>query len=79
VEVSGQLYPRGKRPDTHWIGDWVVPGAGLDVMEKRKIACPCRESNMPTELALNKNRNYFVLLLILTLVWAFISYVSILR
>jgi hypothetical protein len=26
------LYPR----DTHWIGGWVCPRAGLDTMEKRK-------------------------------------------
>jgi hypothetical protein len=29
---------------THWIGDWVGPRVGLDVVEKRKIL-PCRESN----------------------------------
>jgi hypothetical protein len=30
---------------THWIGDWVGLGAGLDAMEK-KIAVPCRETNL---------------------------------
>jgi hypothetical protein len=24
------LYPQGKVPDTHWIGGWVDPRAGLD-------------------------------------------------
>jgi hypothetical protein len=51
------LYPR----DTHWIGGWVGPRAGLDTMEKRKNPCPCQESNpgcpacslvaIPTELS----------------------------
>jgi hypothetical protein len=27
---------------THWIGDWVAPRAGLDVLVKRKMPCPCR-------------------------------------
>jgi hypothetical protein len=34
------LRPGRFTPGTHWIGDWVSPGAGLDrldVVEKRKI------------------------------------------
>jgi hypothetical protein len=39
------LYPRERTPDTHWIGDWVGPRAGLDAVAKRKIPSPFRESN----------------------------------
>jgi hypothetical protein len=41
--VSGQLHapaalPNGERaPETHWIGGWVDPSAGLDDMEKWKF------------------------------------------
>jgi len=28
------------RSGTHWIGGWVGPTAGLDVLETRKISCP---------------------------------------
>jgi hypothetical protein len=28
------LYPRESVPDTHWIGGWVGPRAGLDDVEK---------------------------------------------
>jgi hypothetical protein len=31
-------------PGIHWIGGWVGPRAGLNIMEKRKI-CHCREPN----------------------------------
>jgi hypothetical protein len=31
------LYPRGKSPGTHLLGDWVGPTAGLDDMEKLKL------------------------------------------
>jgi len=30
-------YPRGKRPDTHFIRDWLDAKAGLDDVSKRKI------------------------------------------
>jgi hypothetical protein len=29
-EVQVLLCPRGKNPDTHWIGGWVGPRAGLE-------------------------------------------------
>jgi hypothetical protein len=44
--VSGQLHvpaalpPGEKDPDTHWIGGWVDPRAGLDDLEKRKFLTP---------------------------------------
>jgi len=34
----------GKNTGTQSTGDWVVPKAGLNVLEKRKILCPCRAS-----------------------------------
>lgn len=34
----------GNNPGTHCIGGWVGPGAGLDVMEKRRISCFYQES-----------------------------------
>jgi hypothetical protein len=40
-----QLYPRGKRPDTHWIGGCVGPRAGLGAMELRTISCLCQVTN----------------------------------
>jgi hypothetical protein len=51
------LYPRGKSPDTHWIGGWVDPRASLDDVEKRKfltlpglklrpLSCPARSQSL---------------------------------
>jgi hypothetical protein len=43
MEVSGQLHaavalPRGERaPGIPWVGGWVGPRAGLDMVVKRKI------------------------------------------
>jgi len=36
---------RERTPDTHWIGGWGGPRAGLDAVVKRKIPRPRRESN----------------------------------
>jgi hypothetical protein len=52
MEVSGQLHaptalPPGKNPNTHWIGDWVSPRAGLETMVKIKIPSPRQDSNPP--------------------------------
>ena len=33
----------GKNFDTHLIGAWVGSKTGMDVLEKRKMSCPCRE------------------------------------
>jgi hypothetical protein len=37
--------PGERAPSTHWIGGWVGPEAGLDVVPKKKISFPCRDSN----------------------------------
>jgi hypothetical protein len=39
------LYPRNRARGTHWIRGWVGPRACLEAVKKRKISCPCRESN----------------------------------
>jgi hypothetical protein len=42
MEMTGQLHApaafnTGERaPDTHWLGGWVGPRAGLDMVSKRK-------------------------------------------
>jgi hypothetical protein len=41
------LYSQGKAPDTHLIGGWVGPRAGLDVLVRRKIPSPCWDWNPP--------------------------------
>jgi hypothetical protein len=44
---SSRFNHRERTPGTHWIGDWVGPRAGLDTVVKRKIPCPCRDTNPP--------------------------------
>jgi hypothetical protein len=41
----GRFTARESAPNTHWIGSWVGPRAGLDDVEKIKISFPCQESN----------------------------------
>jgi hypothetical protein len=54
MEVSDQLHvpatlpPEERAPDTHWMGGWVGSIAILDVVVKREIPSPCRESNPNT-------------------------------
>ena len=39
------LYPRVYAPQYHCRGGWTGPGVNLDVLEQRKIPCPCWDSN----------------------------------
>jgi hypothetical protein len=39
------LCTRSKSHDTHWVGGWVCPRAGLDAVAKKRNPCPCRESS----------------------------------
>jgi hypothetical protein len=39
-----RITPRERAPGTQWIGGWVGPRTGLEVVEKRNIF-PCRQSN----------------------------------
>jgi hypothetical protein len=39
------LYTLDKGPDTHWIGGWMGPTAGMHAVGKRKTSCPCLERN----------------------------------
>jgi hypothetical protein len=45
LHATAALLPREKALGAHWIGSWLDPRAGLDVVVKRKIPIPCRESN----------------------------------
>jgi len=38
----GSFTPGKEHPGNHWIGGWVGPVAGLDAVEKNKIASPRR-------------------------------------
>jgi hypothetical protein len=45
VSCPGFFTPEVGAPGIYWVGDWVGPRAGLDSVKKRRISCPCRESN----------------------------------
>jgi len=46
MEVNNPLQaPIALALGTHWTRSSVIPSAGLDVLEKRKISCPCTESS----------------------------------
>jgi hypothetical protein len=44
---AGCIIPRERASDTHWIGGWVGPRAGLDSfdVEDKSFPYPCRESD----------------------------------
>jgi hypothetical protein len=44
VSRPGHFTSRERAPCAHWIGDWMTR-ADLDDVEKRRICCPCRETN----------------------------------
>jgi len=50
MEVSGQLLalaplpPGARAPGTHWIGGWIGPRAGLNMMMRSKNPSSCWES-----------------------------------
>jgi hypothetical protein len=50
VSHSGRFTSREGAPGTHWTGDWVGPRAVRDVVVKRKIPSPRRESNPRTPM-----------------------------
>jgi hypothetical protein len=50
ASCTGRFTPRERAPGTHWIGDWEGPRAVLDVVVKRKIPSPRRESNPRTPI-----------------------------
>jgi hypothetical protein len=39
---SGRFIPWGKGPDTDWIGDWVSPRDGMEVVGKIKLSAHAR-------------------------------------
>jgi hypothetical protein len=42
---SGSFTP-GENSDTHRIGGWLGHRSGLDILEKRIVTWPCRDSNL---------------------------------
>jgi len=48
LALRGQLYalaylPPGKKAfGIHWLGDWVGPRAGLDMLAKREVSAPAK-------------------------------------
>jgi hypothetical protein len=51
---SGRFTFGERAPGTHRIGGCVNPIAGLDAVDKRKISCPCRESNQGSPAGLRR-------------------------
>jgi hypothetical protein len=40
ASLPGRITPGERAPRTHWIAGWVDPRAGLDNVEKKKLALP---------------------------------------
>jgi hypothetical protein len=64
--MNGQLHapaalPTEKATGTHCIGSWVGPRPSLDIIERRKIFWPCRESN-PGRAARSRRYTYWAIL-----------------
>ena len=56
VNSKVDRFAPGERPRiTSRIGGWVCPRSGLDILEKRESACPCRDSN-PASFSLSLHR-----------------------
>jgi len=55
----GHFTPREKASGTYWIGGWVGPGAGLDMVAKRKFPALARTQtpNHPTQPIPLNNRS----------------------
>jgi hypothetical protein len=45
VSRPGRFTTWQKAHGTHWAGGCINSRVGLDAVDKRKIFCPCRESN----------------------------------
>jgi len=61
MKVSGQLHTSaaltpGKSPNTHWIGEWVDPRAGLDAVAKRKSRLYRGDISVMSLICMEKNR-----------------------
>jgi hypothetical protein len=55
----GRFTLKERAPGTHWIGGWVGPRAVLDVVVKRKIPSPHRESKPRTSIITFETMNPF--------------------
>jgi hypothetical protein len=47
-----QLHPLGKSPSRHWIGGWMAPRPGRDVLDNWQISCLCWKSKPGTSFYL---------------------------
>jgi hypothetical protein len=55
---SGRFNLKERAPGTHWIGGCVGPRAVLDMVVKRKIPSPRRESNPRTPIVQSVGQRY---------------------